>query len=45
MTYRSDSGIVHGVAETVRHEIAHHFGINDERLKEIERSKRRARRN
>lgn len=45
MTYRSDSGIVHGIAETVRHEIAHHFGINDERLKDIERSKRRARRN
>ena len=43
-TYRSDSGIVYGIAETVRHEIAHHFGINDERLKEIERSKRRAKR-
>jgi len=29
----------------VRHEIAHHFGISDERLSEIARQKRRARRN
>lgn len=26
-----------GVAATVRHEIAHHFGISDERLRELER--------
>ncbi|MCK4362175.1 MAG: metallopeptidase family protein [Dehalococcoidia bacterium] len=45
MTYRSDRGIVHGIAETVRHEIAHHFGISDERLSEIAQRKRRARRN
>lgn len=45
MTYRSDRGIVRGVAETVRHEIAHHFGISDERLSEIARRKRRARSN
>lgn len=45
MTYRSDRGIVRGVAETVRHEIAHHFGISDERLSEIAQQKRRARRN
>jgi predicted Zn-dependent protease with MMP-like domain len=44
-TYRSDRGIVRGVAETVRHEIAHHFGISDETLSEIARQKRRARRN
>jgi predicted Zn-dependent protease with MMP-like domain len=45
MAYRSERGIVRGVAETVRHEIAHHFGISDERLSEIARQKRRARRN
>lgn len=45
MTYRSDHRIVHGITETVRHEIAHHFGISDERLVEIARRKRRARRN
>ncbi len=26
-----------GVAATVRHEVAHHFGIGDERLRELER--------
>ena len=45
IAYRSERGIVRGVAETVRHEIAHHFGISDERLSEIARQKRRARRN
>jgi len=45
MTYRSDRGIVHGIAETVRHEIGHHFGISDERLSQIARRKRRAMRN
>jgi predicted Zn-dependent protease with MMP-like domain len=27
------------VVETVRHEIAHHFGISDERLRELERER------
>ncbi len=45
MAYRSDRGIVRGIEETVRHEIAHHFGISDERLSEIARRERRGRRN
>ena len=40
MAYRSDREIVRGVGETVRHEIAHYFGISDERLSEIARQKR-----
>jgi predicted Zn-dependent protease with MMP-like domain len=38
---RSDREIRRRVGETVRHEIAHYFGISDERLREIERRKRR----
>jgi predicted Zn-dependent protease with MMP-like domain len=38
--YRSDKEIVSGIGETVRHEIAHHFGIGDKRLSEIARQKR-----
>lgn len=41
MMYRSDRGIVRGIAETVHHEIAHHFGISDARLSEIARRKRK----
>ena len=29
------------VGETVRHEIAHYFGISDERLREMEQQKGR----
>ena len=28
-----------GVADTVRHEVAHHFGISDDRLHELERER------
>ena len=42
--YRSDREIVRGIGETVRHEIAHHFGIGDERLSEIARQKEGAQR-
>jgi predicted Zn-dependent protease with MMP-like domain len=44
MTYRSDRRIVYGITETVRHEIAHHFGISDEKLVEIARLRGKARR-
>lgn len=37
LAYRTDDRIVRGVAETVRHEIAHHFGIGDTRLRQIKR--------
>ena len=43
MTYRSEREIVRGLGETVRHEIAHHFGLSDRRLNEIARQKRSAR--
>ena len=29
------------VIDTVRHEVAHHFGISDDRLRELERERRR----
>jgi predicted Zn-dependent protease with MMP-like domain len=35
--YTGKREIVRGVERVVRHEIAHHFGIGDERLREIER--------
>ena len=35
--YRTDAQIVAGVQHTVLHEIAHHFGIDDDRLHEIGR--------
>lgn len=44
MVYRSDRGIMGGIGKTVRHEIAHHFGISDERLSEIAWQKRSPRR-
>lgn len=37
MAYRSDRETLRGIRETVRHEIAHHFGISDKRLSEIAR--------
>ena len=35
MRCRSDEEILERVQETVRHEIAHHFGISDKRLREL----------
>ena len=37
--YGSGSALAAGVAETVRHEIAHHFGIDDARLRELDRER------
>ena len=37
MRYRSDETIKKKIQSTVRHEIAHHFGISDARLREIGR--------
>ncbi|MFQ5987531.1 MAG: metallopeptidase family protein [Dehalococcoidia bacterium] len=37
--WRSEEEIMRRVGETVRHEIAHYFGISDERLREIEQQK------
>ncbi len=37
MRYHSEEKIIDGVQHTVRHEIAHHFGISDSRLREIGR--------
>jgi predicted Zn-dependent protease with MMP-like domain len=34
---RADDEIVHEIKRVVRHEIAHHFGISDERLEEMGR--------
>jgi predicted Zn-dependent protease with MMP-like domain len=33
--FHTPEALERGVAETVRHEIAHHFGISDERLGEL----------
>jgi predicted Zn-dependent protease with MMP-like domain len=38
--YRDDDSLARGVAETVHHEIAHHFGISDARLNELARERR-----
>ncbi len=35
--YGTGPALAAGVAATVRHEVAHHFGISDERLHELER--------
>lgn len=40
LAYRTEDRIVCGIEETVRHEIAHHFGISDRRLQDIAREKR-----
>ena len=38
----SRSGLAaRAVIDTVRHEVAHHFGISDDRLRELERERRR----
>lgn len=43
LTSRGDDDLVKRVRDTVVHEIAHHFGISDERLQEMarERNKRK----
>jgi predicted Zn-dependent protease with MMP-like domain len=38
---RSDSEIQREVQRVVKHEIAHHFGIGDARLRQLERKRRR----
>ena len=38
---RSEDDLVARVRDTVIHEVAHHFGISDERLREIEAERRR----
>jgi len=37
--YRDPDSLARGVADTVRHEIAHHFGISDARLNELARER------
>ena len=37
--FRTPEALARGVAETVRHEIAHHFGISDARLEELARQR------
>ena len=37
---RTRTTLERAVADTVRHEIAHHFGIDDERLRELQRDRR-----
>lgn len=39
--FRSPEALIRGVAETVRHEVAHHFGISDARLEELARERHR----
>ncbi len=39
----SDDDLVERVRDTVVHEVAHHFGISDARLREIESERRRSR--
>jgi predicted Zn-dependent protease with MMP-like domain len=36
---RNDAGITAEIQRVVRHEIAHHFGISDARLRQIEKGK------
>jgi predicted Zn-dependent protease with MMP-like domain len=38
--FRDSDALAKGVAETVRHEVAHHFGISDARLIELEHERR-----
>ncbi|HEY1168547.1 MAG TPA: metallopeptidase family protein [Candidatus Limnocylindrales bacterium] len=38
--FRDPDSLARGVAETVRHEVAHHFGISDARLAELARGRR-----
>jgi predicted Zn-dependent protease with MMP-like domain len=37
--FRDPDSLARGVTETVRHEVAHHFGISDARLVELERER------
>ena len=37
---RTEDDLARRVTETVHHEIAHHFGISDERLRELQRAGR-----
>jgi predicted Zn-dependent protease with MMP-like domain len=37
--YRTPEALAAGVTDTVHHEIAHHFGISDARLRELERER------
>ena len=39
--FRDPESLALGVADTVRHEIAHHFGISDARLNELARERHR----
>jgi predicted Zn-dependent protease with MMP-like domain len=39
-TYRDPRSLAAAVADTVYHEIAHHFGISDHRLQELKRTGR-----
>ena len=41
MVARSDENLVRRVQSTVIHEVAHHFGISDKRLQEIEAERHR----
>lgn len=38
--FRDPETLAQGVAETVRHEVAHHFRISDARLEELARARR-----
>jgi predicted Zn-dependent protease with MMP-like domain len=42
-TARDEDDLVERVRATVVHEVAHHFGISDARLREIESERRRPR--
>ncbi|MFO8009429.1 MAG: metallopeptidase family protein [Dehalococcoidia bacterium] len=35
--YKSEESIIRKIQSTVRHEVAHYFGISDRRLREIDR--------
>jgi len=37
--FRDPDALARGVADTVRHEVAHHFGISDARLNELARER------
>ena len=37
--FRTPDALARGVTETVRHEIAHHFGISDARLEQLARER------
>ncbi len=41
---RSDAEVIRQIRDTVYHEIAHHFGIDDPRIEELQKVKRHRRR-